>query len=207
MRNRSGFVGGLQRFTFEHHREMNVTKINLRPFDSQAVLWKSLLRLHQKALLFLPNLVTEDKFHWVFFWEAWRPKEKNHNGSRRCPWWCPGYCTFLDFYTYFCFSLFLMKTFRKLLHETVFLWNPEKFTNSQVVRNRKTNMIGYGGLSSLGCEPHWGFWRVYFYMGALWGRWSCRVAAFFPPVPALLSLISCDASVTAHMAKLCKICG
>lgn len=42
---------GLQRFTFEHYKEMNVTEIKLESFDSQAVLWKSLLRCHQKALV------------------------------------------------------------------------------------------------------------------------------------------------------------
>lgn len=43
-------VDGLQHFTFEHYKEMNVTKIELRSFDSQAISWQSLLRCHQKAL-------------------------------------------------------------------------------------------------------------------------------------------------------------
>lgn len=62
----------------------------------------------------------------------------------------------LDFRAYFCSSLFLMKNF-KSLDETPFFGTLRSLPNSQGVRSRKTGMIGYGGLSALRCEPHWGF--------------------------------------------------
>lgn len=108
IRNRSGFVDGLEHFLSKYCREMSITKTNSCLFNSWALLWKSLLRWSPEVTL--SSLTCSMRIGFIKF------SSRMVIGLKNKSWWkrgifckCMGHCTFVDFYSYFWSSSFLMK--------------------------------------------------------------------------------------------------